>query len=116
MRLVLQTFRATTMDALADCGSAFDARARAIEADGIHDAALIRARHVAALGAEEADIFGCGCSVRFDRLLGLISDAQTADAREDGYLARAFALFGQAIGRLRQLAGTADRLLTGGTP
>lgn len=113
MRLVLQSFRSAALDAIAECGRGVDCLARAAQADAVHDRQLVSAARVAALGGQEADVRGCGCAARFDRVGRLVADAQVADTREDSFMTRAADLFGRGVIRMRAVAGAADRLIGG---
>lgn len=113
LRCLLRSFRAATLDSLAFLGGAFDRQALAVEADGIHDRHLAAARRQAALGAQESDIFGCGCSSRFDRLVSLIGGAQRFDAIEDGHYDGGFQLVQRGAARMRVAGSMAERLLSG---
>lgn len=113
IKLLLQSFRAAALDAIAECGRGLDYLAKAGQADAIHDRQLVAAVRVAALGGQEAHVRGCGCASRFDRLGRLVADAQIADEREDTFIARAGCLFGRGVGRMRHVAGAADRVIGG---
>lgn len=113
LRLLLQSFRAAALDAIAECGRGLDYLAKAGQADAIHDRQLVAAVRVAAIGGQEAHVRGCGCASRFDRLGRLVAGAQVADEREDAFIARASGLFWRGIGRMRHVAGTADRVIGG---
>lgn len=113
VKLLLQSFRAAALDAVAECGSGLTALARAAQADTVHDRHLEQAARVLALGAQEASVRGCGCAQRFDRGGRLVAGAQQADAQEDGWLDRARRFFGRGRERMRTVAGTADREIGG---
>lgn len=110
--LLLRGLRAA-LDAVAHLSTAFDRRALAVKADTIHDASLARSLYVAAAGAHEAQVKGCGCERRFDRVVALGLDAQKADAVEDRHYGRAFDEVDAGRGRIRIVAGRFDRLLSG---
>lgn len=111
--LVRRMLRAA-MDALAFLGVAADRRALAIAADAVHDRSLAHLVYVAAVGAEEAQIRGCGCATRFDRVMLLGRGAQQADAIEDGHYDGAFTHVGHGARSIRLVAGSAERFITGG--
>ncbi len=113
LRLLLQSFRAAAMDAIAECGRGLDSLVKAQQADAVHDRQLVSAARVAAIGGQEAQIRGCGCDARFDRLGRLVGGAQQADACEDSFIERASTLFGFGVTRMRVVAGTADRVIEG---
>lgn len=114
IRSALQGFRAAALDAAAFLGGAADHQALALEADAIHDLSLGHLMRVAALGAEEADLRGCGCAGRFDRVIRLGQDAQRYDAIEDGEYGLGFRLVDRGVARIQVVAGSADRMLSGG--
>lgn len=111
--LVLQSFRAAAMDAVAHLGTATDRRALALAADALHDRYAEQLVYGAALGAQEAEVKGCGCAQRFDRLISLGRGVQQADAVEDGHYDASFAEVGNGQKRVRQVATTAERLISG---
>lgn len=113
VKLLLQSFRAAALDAIAECGRGLEDLAKAGQADAIHDRQLVAAARVASIGGQEAEIRGCGCASRFDRVSRLVAGAQVADEREDSFVARAGGLFRRGVGRMRHVAGTADRVLGG---
>lgn len=100
------------MDATAYLGRALDRRPLAIAADAIHDKSLAHLVYVAALGAQEAEVRGCGCAPRFDRVLLLGRGAQQADAIEDGHYELAFTDVEAGGGRIRLVACTAERAIS----
>lgn len=80
---IVEKFRAPALNALAYLSGAHARRADAIAADAQQDRCHILIVRGAALGAQEAEIRGCGCAPRFDRLLVLAQQAQHFDALED---------------------------------
>lgn len=115
LQLLLRSFRAAALDAAADIGTAVDFWVASRTADKIHDRSLAQAIRAAALGAQEAEVRGCACGQRLDRVRRLVEDAQRHDAQEDSLLQRAWSRVGRAVARIRTVAAAADRLLSGRT-